>query len=217
MSGRTRVLAVGLGVVALTATAALIPAQPPAGKESGAVALATKPADAVSVQEALTRSFDFPFGKATKIEEVAADLSKALKAPVVLDRAAMGRLDVRPDDTVQLELHGVRLKTGLRLLLDQLDMTYRVEPEDNLLILTDTTGAADPMSRVLSEIEALHHDVHNLQESVDAVRTAMGLNATEGEKLRKPTIIEEMPPAGEVKPKSKPPTATPTPRSRPGA
>jgi hypothetical protein len=215
MSGRTRVLAVGLGVVALTATAALIPAQPPAEKKLEDPT--RKSAVSFSVQDALTRPFDFPFGKATKIEEVAAELSKAIKAPVVLDRAAMGRLDVRPDDTVQLELHGVRLKTGLRLLLDQLDMTYRVEPEDNLLILTDTTGANDPMSRVLSEIEALHHDVHNLQESVDAVRTAMGLSGTEGEKLRKPTIIEEVPSGGEAKPKTKAPTETPAPRSRPGA
>jgi hypothetical protein len=215
MSGRTRLLAVGLGAVALTATAALIPAQPPADRKLEDPT--RKSAVSASVQDALTRPFDFPFGKATKIEDVAAELSKAIRAPVVLDRAAMSRLDVRPDDTVQLELHGVRLKTGLRLLLDQLEMTYRVEPEDNLLILTDATGAADQLSRVLSEIEAVHHDVHALQESVDGVRAALGLNATEGEKLRKPTIIEEMPPGGEVRPRPKPPAESPTPRSRPGA
>ena len=208
--GRT-VIAVGLGVLALSTAATLsIPAQPPAG---------TPPAPApgrasASVQDALARPFDFPFAKPTRIDEVATTLSKAIGAQVVLDRAAMSRLDVRPDDTVQLELKGVRLKTGLRLLLDQLDMTYRVEVDDNLLVLTDATGAGDPLNRVLSEIEALHKDVHSLQYAVDGLKTAMGLD--EGEKLRKPTIIEEVPQGGEAKPKSRPPVEG-TPRSRPGA
>jgi len=172
------VIAVGLGVLALsTASAWSIPAQP--SGEPPPVPAAGK----VSVQDALARPFDFAFARPTRIDEVATALGKTLGAQVVLDRAAMARLDVRPDDTVQLELKGVRLRTGLRLLLDQLDMTYRVEADDNLLVLTDPTGAGDPFNRVLSEIEALHKDVHSLQDAVEALKTAMGVEP-EGEKLR---------------------------------
>ena len=53
-----------------------------------------------------------------------------IKGAVVLDLAALGRQDVEPDDPVQLELEGVRLKTGLKLLLDQVGLTFRVVAED---------------------------------------------------------------------------------------
>lgn len=170
-----------------------------------------------SVQDALRQPFDFPFAAETPLRDVAAYLGRALGASVVLDRAGMARLDVLPDDTVQLELKGARLETGLRLLLDQLDMTYRVEPEDNLLVLTDPTGAADPFERVLSELESLHHDVHDLRDSVDDLRSAMGLDAEGQERLRKPTIIEEMPPADGPDTPAVPPARKPTSPARPGA
>ncbi len=62
--------------------------------------------------------------------------ARSLNAPVVLDLAALGRQNVRKDDDRGLDLKGVRLKTGLKLLLDQVDLNYRVVPGDNLLILT---------------------------------------------------------------------------------
>ncbi len=81
---------------------------------------------------------------------------------------------MKPDDPVQLQLEGVRLKTGLKLLLDQVGLTYQVVPEDNLLILTDTQGSADPIDRVLSEIKALHRDLHDVQDAIDEIRGALG-------------------------------------------
>jgi hypothetical protein len=217
MERRRTFLALALGVLATTGLAGLsLRAQSREGAEAPGARPGGSAGAPVSVQDALTRPFDFPFAKETRIEEVAAQLSKALHAPVVLDRAAMDRADVRPDDTVQLELKGVRLKTGLRLLLDQLDMTYRVEAEDNLLVFTDARGAGDPVNKVLSEIEALHRDVHSLQDAVDDLRKGLGLGE-EGEKLRKPTIIEEVPPGGEPKKgRTRPPAEVPPARSRPG-
>jgi hypothetical protein len=96
------------------------------------------------------------------------------------------------DDEVQLDLHDVRLKTGLKLLLDQLDLTYKVVPEDNLLIITDAAGSDDQEARLLDEVKALHRDLHDLQDAVDEVRSALGIGE-EGPKMRKPTIIEEVP------------------------
>ena len=45
---------------------------------------------------------------------------------MVVDLAAIERLDLKPEDTVKLELKGVRLKTGLKLLLDQVGLTYHL-------------------------------------------------------------------------------------------
>ena len=53
----------------------------------------------------------------------------------MLDLAALDRQGVEPDEAVQLELEGVRLKTGLKLLLDQVgpDLSHRRrrQPDDH--------------------------------------------------------------------------------------
>jgi hypothetical protein len=174
----------------------------------------------VSVQDALLRPFSFPFATPTSLADVCEQLRQRLKAPVVLDLAALDRQELKPEDAVQLQLEGVRLKVGLKLLLDQVGLTFQVVPEDNLLILTDAQGSADPIDRVLSEIKALHRDVHDLQDSVDEIIAALGPEEDGGgARMRKPTIIEEVP--GETKPGEKaappPKEGTDRPRSRRGA
>jgi hypothetical protein len=156
----------------------------------------------LSVQDALQRPFTFPFEVPTTLTEVCQYLRKELQAPVVLDIAALERQELRADDQVQLQLEGVRLKTGLKLLLDQVGLTYQVVPEDNLLILTDTHGSTEPIDQVLSEVKALHLHVHDLQDAVDDLITALGVSEGQGgAKMRKPTIIEEQP--GDTKPGEK--------------
>jgi hypothetical protein len=173
-----------------------------------------------TVQDALQRPFTFPFAQPTSLTEVCQHLRQTLKAAVVLDLAALERQDLKPEDQVQLQLDGVRLKTGLKLLLDQVGLTYQVVAEDNLLILTDTTGSSDPLDRILSEIKALHRDMHDLQDAVDDIKWSLGLDEGEGgATMRKPTIIEEVP--GEDKPGEKqkpqpPPAGAERPRTRPG-
>jgi hypothetical protein len=143
-----------------------------AGQLGPAAAPAPAPATAKppTVEEALLRPARLPFARPTPLSAVVATLRDLLKAPVVLDKAALDRMELTPEDTVELELDGVRLKTALPLLLDQLGLTYRVEPEDNLLVITDREGAEDRVDRILTEIERLHDDVHDLQDSVDAIR-----------------------------------------------
>lgn len=166
----------------------------------------------VSVQEALQRPFVMPFGQPTSLNEVARQLRMILKAPVVLDRAALKRQELTPEDMVQLDLRGIRLKTGLKLLLDQVDLTFKVVPEDNLLVITDDEGSEDPLDRVLTAIKSLRLDVRDVQDSLDEIRSALGIDEEEGPKLRKPTIIEDMPEEGGKKPATPPST----PRPRPG-
>lgn len=127
---------------------------------------------AVSVQDALLRVYDLPFAEPTTLEEVVQHLRRTLNAPVVLDQAALERQELSADDTVQLKLEGVRLKTALKLLLGQVRLTYYVVPEDNLLVLTDARESDDRYVRILDEIKSLHRDIHDLQDAVDELRDA---------------------------------------------
>lgn len=151
-----------------------------------------KPA-AVTLQDALLRPYHFPFSCPTSLAQVCAQLKETLKAPVVLDLAALDRKSAKPDDTVQLELDGVRLKTGLKLLLDQVGLTFRVVAEDNLMIITDQEGSEDPAERIWAELRALHRDLHAVQDAVDELADYVGVEGGGGPRVRQPTIIEEMP------------------------
>ncbi len=163
-------LAVAAGLFASTRWTLRAQDRPGKGQARARVEAAAPRPAGVSVQDALLRPLDLPFGDETTLEEVRRFLADALGAQVVLDRAALDRLELTPEDTVQLDLKGVRLKVGLRLVLDQVGLSYRVEAEDNLLILTDPGSGADPASRVIAELKALHRDLHDLQDSVDDLR-----------------------------------------------
>jgi hypothetical protein len=216
-------------VLALAATATVVPvtltlrAQDRSGSKPAAD---SHPQTVATVQDALLQPFHFTFTKPTPLEEVAKQLGRSLNAPVAIDRSALDRQGVKIDDEVQLDLQGVRLKTGLKLLLDQLDLTYQVVPEDNRLVITDATGSTDPLDQVLTEVKTLHRDIHDIQDAIDEIRTALGLDAEGGPRMHKPTIIEEMPPAAaegekakdkdKARPKEAPPASSRL-RSRPGA
>jgi hypothetical protein len=146
-----------------------------------------------SAQDVLLRPYRFTFSRPTSLALVCIRLKESLGVPVVLDVAALGRQDVDPEDTVQLELDGVRLKTGLKLLLDQVGMTFHVVPEDNLIIITDREGSEDPLDRIWNELRALHRDLHDVQDAVDDLTDALFDDKEEGPRVRKPTIIEEKP------------------------
>ncbi len=135
-----------------------------------ATARAREPVPPASVQDALLQPFDLPFAEETSLEAVRAYLAKSLGGPVVLDPAALDRLELTADDVVQLDLKGVRLKVGLKLLLDPVGLTFRVEAEDNLLILTDAEGTDEPSKLILAEIKGLHREIHDLQDAVDDLR-----------------------------------------------
>jgi len=182
---------------------------------------APEPAPAVSttakasLQDALLRPYSFAFDKPTTLSEVSRRLTADLGGPVVLDLAALERLELKPDDSVELKLKGVRLKTGLKLLLDQQGLTFRLIPEDNLLILTDKEGADDPIDKVWTEVSHLHRDVHDIQNMVEDLHDLSGpgeLDPDGGPRLRQPTIVEEMPEAPGGAPA---PDAGPKPEARP--
>jgi hypothetical protein len=168
---------------------------------------AETPSSSPTVHDVLVRPYHFTFSRPTSLLQVCNHLKQTLKVPVVLDIAAMERQDVDPEDTVQLELEGVRLKTGLKLLLDQVRMTYHVVAEDNLLIITDREGSEEPLNRVLAEIQAMHREIHDVQDTVEDLTDYLAAEKGEGPRVRKPTIIEEMPenaPPKDDEPRGKP-------------
>ncbi len=155
-------------------------------------ALGPQAAAGASVEEVLRKPFHFDFDRPTSLAEVCVRLKRSLGILVVLDVAALERQEVEPGDTVQLELEGVRLKTGLKLLLDQVNLTYHIVPDDNLLIITDRQGSDDPIDRIWSELRTLHRDLHDVQDAVDALTDSLTVEE-EGPRMRKPTIVEERP------------------------
>lgn len=171
---------------------------------------------AVTVDEALHRKCKLAFTPGSTLADVTDFLRKMLKAPVVLDLAALDRLGITPEANVELEIEGVRLTTALKLLLDQVGLTYHVVPEDNLLILTDVDGAEDRYDHILAELKALHRDLHDLQDTVDEMFDTLAPIEPPAT-IQKPTIVEEIPievKQGESSPPAKhdPPPA----RARPG-
>ncbi len=170
------------------------------------------PVPAISVGDALLRPLDLPFGEPTTLADVQKYLAGALGAPVVLDLAALDRLGLDPEDRVQLDLKGVRLKTGLKLLLDQLGMTWRVVAEDNLLILTDPTETADPIDRALRQLKVIHDEMHDLRDAVDDLRSLVEEELGVDPETDPNKAIFVRAPARPTRPRPRPAPA-PTPRS----
>jgi hypothetical protein len=163
-----------------------------------------RPGEPGNVADAMLRPVRLPFGEGKSLEEVAAYLRTGLRANVVLDLAALDRHELKSSDRVRIDLDGVRLKTGLKLLLDQVGLAARVLPEDNLLLITDRAEADEPIERVLQEIKALHRDLHDVQDDIREIRDMLSVPADEEPvaRARNPTIIEEMPgEAGKEKPR----------------
>jgi hypothetical protein len=86
----------------------------------------------------------------------------------------------------------------LPLLLDVFQLTYHFIAEDNLLVITDAKGAGDTQRQVLEEIRDLHRDVHDLQDLVNELRSLV--LGEDGPAIRKPTLIEDVPPLPDEKP-----------------
>jgi len=216
-------VAVASGAVATTRWSLLAQDRAKAPGRLGAAA-APRPAVA-SVQDALLRPLDLPFAEETTLEGVREHLARALGAPVVLDRSALDRLELKPEDTVQLDLKGVRLKVGLKLLLDQVGLAYRVEPEDNLLILTDPEASDEPDRRMAAELKSLHRDLHDLQDAVDDLRALVEEDlGVEPESTKSHTTVvglknkspRRSPRASKSGPGKTPLPLPPSPPSRPG-
>lgn len=90
--------------------------------------------------------------------------------PIYVNPVGLQDADKTPQDTVNIDLKGMPLTTTLSLVLDQLSLTYWVNP-DGLVIITgkesdDLPGHSDPVADELAEIRQemakLRAEVHQL-------------------------------------------------------
>ena len=206
MSRRPRALiAVAAVAVALGLARWGLLAQEPAGT----------PASRPSLIEAMDRPHPFPFDEPTSLEAVVEQLRKTLGCEVALDLGALKRQKLSPASTVRLRLGPVRLRTGLKLLLDQVDLAAKVIAEDNLLVLTDAAGADDPIVRVEAELRGLRREVRETRDAVDELYDLLVAEDEEaGVEVRKPSMIQDLP---EGAPPADKPAPTDPAKARPGA
>jgi len=72
------------------------------------------------------------------------DISRTHNIPVILDRLALEEVGLTEDVPVDLDLRGVTLRSFLRLMLRELQLTYVIHSE--VLIITTNEGAAGYMT-----------------------------------------------------------------------
>jgi hypothetical protein len=124
---------------------------------------------------------DIPLG------DVAAFLSDAHQVSVMIDAPALEDAGVRSDAAVTLAVKGVQLRSGLRLMLDKLGLTYAIHNE---VLMITTPAAARNMAST---------KVYDVSKVLGLVASADALARTLNESL--PTAQAPMP--------EKPPVMTP--------
>ena len=199
------------GPRALLVTAAVVAALGLARWGLQAQEPAADPSPKASAADAMDRPHAFPFDEPTTLGEVAEHLRKTLGIQVALDLAALKRHELTPQSTVRLRLGPVRLRTGLKLLLEQVDLAANVIAEDNLLILTDAAGADDPIVRVEAELRGLRREVREARDALDDLYDLIVDGEGIGAEVREPAMLPEGVPAAE-----KPAPQEPA-KARPGA
>jgi hypothetical protein len=68
------------------------------------------------------------------LEEVVSFIQETYNIPVQLDTPALEEIGIGPDEPVTVNLHGISLRSALRLLLKQLQLTYIIR--DEVLMIT---------------------------------------------------------------------------------
>jgi hypothetical protein len=130
----------GFAVVAFGACAAVVlaPAHPCRADWGGASATETK------IYEALKAPTEFEFVD-TPLQDVIAALKEFHKIPIQLDKKALQDVGVPADVPITKSLKGITLRSALRLMLRDLDLTYVVR--DDVLLIT-TPEEAENMTYV---------------------------------------------------------------------
>jgi RNA polymerase sigma factor (sigma-70 family) len=94
------------------------------------------------LQEVAEFSFqDMPLSEALEI------ISQQHPLPVVLDTRALEEIGLTPDQTVSIQLRGVKLRSALRLLLSDLDLTYTIQGE-SLVVTTPEAEENQLLQRI---------------------------------------------------------------------
>jgi hypothetical protein len=87
------------------------------------------------------------------LSQLVAALKESHKIEIQIDQKALDEVGVAGDTPVSVHVSGVRLKSALRLLLDQHDLTYLIK--DDVLLITTPDRAAENQVRIMYPVEDL--------------------------------------------------------------
>jgi hypothetical protein len=141
---------------------------------------------------ALGKPVSMPFAHETPLEDVVKYIQSATQGPdlpggipIYVDPVGLMEAEKTLQSPVVLNLEGLPLTTTLRLLLRQLDLGYRLEPEGYLLI-TSRNALRDPGSArddaIARELAALRQEVAQLRALVAQQSSPPGASTARGDR-----------------------------------
>jgi hypothetical protein len=129
------------------------------------------------IRRALGESVPMEFIE-TPLRDVVDYLKDAAAIPIEIDAKALEEAGLTTDTPMTRNLKGVTLRSGLRVMLRDLDLAYLVDG-DVLVITTAKAAALRPITRVYPVANLLPADAENADELVKLVRAAMQRPAPE--------------------------------------
>ncbi|HEY3392981.1 MAG TPA: hypothetical protein VGK58_09755 [Lacipirellulaceae bacterium] len=91
----------------------------------------------------------------TSLEEVVGFIQESYGISVQLDASALEEEGIDPQEPVTTQLHGISLRSALRLMLKQLGLTYIIQ--DEVLIITSPTEAEAQLITCVYDVRDLLH------------------------------------------------------------
>jgi len=140
------------------------------------------------IATALNEPTSFSFSEA-KLTEVAAELGKQLKINILVDRLALEELGVTPDSPVSISLKDVKLKSALKFILRDLNLTYIIR--DEVLWITSQDACEASLDNRIYWFEGTGFTHESINDCVSLIHTTIAPNTWEA--LGGPSSISSMP------------------------
>lgn len=133
------------------------------------------------VREALARPFSCDF-RETPLDRMAADISQKAGVQVLLDRKALADVGIKPDTPLTFRIANISLRSALRHVLRDLDLTYVVQDECLLITAPEEAEARllihfYPVPDLVAARDAQGRPTTDFEPLVDLVTTAIAPSA----------------------------------------
>jgi hypothetical protein len=89
----------------------------------------------------------------TPLEEIVSALQDAYKIPVQLDRPALDEIGLDSSEPVTISLNNVSLRSAMRLMLEQLQLTYMIR--DEVLMITTRDAAEKRLTTCVYDVRGI--------------------------------------------------------------
>ena len=123
-----------------------------------------KSTNEVKIEKAFKESTSLTFIE-TPLEEACNAITDKHNIPILIDRRALEEIGLTPDTPVNLSMKKVRLRSFLRMMLREIDLTYHVT-NDVLLITTIDAAESTLATKMFKLDRRLRSDKDTLIESI---------------------------------------------------